>query len=324
MPNIQERANSQRQANIVYKITQATNLMKSNGALSEGFESTDKFVDELQKYLKIMKRCDSDHIADCWPTTKVTDSEGDEYEVSKAKTRGDLGFKDDYKDNKNVGIVLADGASLIMTYNPGNGGINPGDALTAQTTILPSGGRYQTFLDYTSNTTAGLAFVMDVNGNKGPNKDVVTLSDDKKKYFDIRSLNGASFSKFKWELITSPTAFNCVENPTNKFCSQQNESGRTFTSYSDDKWAGAMNDCDSLGGKLPSKTDLQAICKSSELRAKYGLTAFTGFLWSSDLYPYQGWAHCAEGVNFGDSSCTHYNGSTFRNATPPQALCLGN
>ena len=65
MPNIQERANSQRQANIVYKITQATDLMKANGAMVEGFESTDKFVDELQKYLKIMKRCDSEHIADC-------------------------------------------------------------------------------------------------------------------------------------------------------------------------------------------------------------------------------------------------------------------
>ena len=36
MPNIQERANSQRQANIVYKVTQATNLMKANGAMING------------------------------------------------------------------------------------------------------------------------------------------------------------------------------------------------------------------------------------------------------------------------------------------------
>ena len=77
MPNIQERVNSQRQANIVYKVTQATNLMKANGAMINGFESTDAFVDELQKYLKIMKRCDSEHIAECWPTKKVTTSDGE-------------------------------------------------------------------------------------------------------------------------------------------------------------------------------------------------------------------------------------------------------
>ena len=65
------RANSQRQANIVAKITHATDMMRANGALGK-FATTDEFVDELQKYLKINKRCDAEHIAECWPTKTVT------------------------------------------------------------------------------------------------------------------------------------------------------------------------------------------------------------------------------------------------------------
>ena len=70
--NINERVYSTRQANTAYKVTQATDKMKSLGLLNGSYKTTDEFVDELQKHLKIVKRCSANDIADCWSTDKAT------------------------------------------------------------------------------------------------------------------------------------------------------------------------------------------------------------------------------------------------------------
>ena len=55
--DINIRANSERQANIAQKVTQAMEQMRAHGLLNTQYASTDAFVDELQKYLKVAKRC---------------------------------------------------------------------------------------------------------------------------------------------------------------------------------------------------------------------------------------------------------------------------
>ncbi len=62
---IAERSSSETQANVAQKITKSMNLMRADGALEKTYASTDDFVDELSKYLKITTRCDADHIASC-------------------------------------------------------------------------------------------------------------------------------------------------------------------------------------------------------------------------------------------------------------------
>lgn len=104
MENVTERVNSNRQANIAYKVTQATDKMKALGLLNGSYASTDAFVDELQKHLKVAKRCSANNIADCWPTQKVITSDGEEFEVSKAKTGKNLNIKGNTSNN--VGLVL--------------------------------------------------------------------------------------------------------------------------------------------------------------------------------------------------------------------------
>ena len=89
--NINDRANSERHANIAYKMTQAMEQMRAHGELVR-YDSTEAFVDKLQKYLKITNRCDNEHIAECWPTEKVTTANGDEYEVANCKTSDDIGL----------------------------------------------------------------------------------------------------------------------------------------------------------------------------------------------------------------------------------------
>ena len=70
------RVDSSREANVALKVTKAMENMSVAGELGV-FNSTDEFVDVLQKYLKIIKRCDANHLSDCWPTKIITGSEVD-------------------------------------------------------------------------------------------------------------------------------------------------------------------------------------------------------------------------------------------------------
>ena len=186
MENVTERVNSERQANIAQKITQAMEQMRAHGLLNIQYASTDAFVDELQKYLKVAKRCDASNIADCWPTDKVTTSDGEEFEVSKAKTGVNLSLS---TETNNVGLILADGASIILNYNPATQGLDVGDRVEAKPKSLPVGFGQSKNFAYTSDVTNGIDFVMDVNGGKSPNSEVESRARD------IRSFKSAKFSK---------------------------------------------------------------------------------------------------------------------------------
>ena len=160
LKNIAERSNSEAQANLAQKITKSMDLMRADGGLERTYNSTDEFVDVFSKYIKISTRCDADHIADCWPTKTVTTTDGETYDVSKAKTGKNLNLKDNKSNN--VGIILADGATLILTYNPNAGIIGDGDTVTPSFADLPIGfGRTKKFA-YTTSVTDPIDFVMDV------------------------------------------------------------------------------------------------------------------------------------------------------------------
>ena len=261
--NINERVNSERQANIAQKVTQAMEQMRAHGLLNTQYASTDAFVDELQKYLKIAKRCDSEHIADCWPTATVTTGDGEEYEVSKAKTGKNL----NHKENKtnNVGLILADGASLIMTYNENGGTLDVGDPVSAMKKELPIGGGKMKEFPYSTSVAGSIDFVMDVNGGKGPNSEKIG-----DKWNDIRSFNGAQFAKGmvcdfevgalcvkKFDSNTY-SAVDCrssnSSSPDYEYCNPT-PSGERF-----DTWAGAKKTCSALDGMhLASRSELVTI-----------------------------------------------------------------
>ncbi len=262
--NVTERKNSERHANIVYKVTQAMDIMKAHGELSGTYPSTEAFVDELQKYLKISKRCDSSHIADCWPTEKVIDGDGNEFEVSNAKKGKNLSLN---TDTNNVGLILADGASIILNYNPEGGKIDDTDPLVAVKKSLPVGGGRSKEFVYTSNSTASIDFVTDVNGSAHPNKET---SDN--KYNDIRNLFAAKFSSgCAGEDISG---LGCVVN-----------TGQSL------KWQAAKDKCESLGMTLPDRGTLKNIYNQ---KASNPNLPQSGYFFSSSEHSTTG----AWGVNF--------------------------
>ena len=263
--NINERVNSERQANIAQKITQAMDQMRAHGLLNQSYASTDAFVDELQKYLKVAKRCSASNIADCWPTAKVTDANGEEFEVKDAKTGKNLNHKDN--DTDNVGLVLADGASLIMTYNTKAEGLDIGDRVTAMKKELPvGGGKFKEF-PYSTSVAGAVDFVMDVNGAKGPNSETVNG-----KYHDIRSFNGAQFAKGM--VCDFMIGKMCVKNlETTYTCISE----APYT-INNNCWAGAMKACSDIGMSLASRGDLNTIYAQ---KGKVEGVPTSGGFWSS-------------------------------------------
>ena len=314
LKNIAERSNSEAQANLAQKITKSMDLMRADGGLERTYNSTDEFVDEFSKYIKISTRCDADHIADCWPTKTVTTTDGETYDVSKAKTGKNLNLKDNKSNN--VGIILADGATLILTYNPNAGIIGDGDTVTPSFADLPIGfGRTKKFA-YTTSVTDSIDFVMDVNGFKGPNSEARNG-----KQYDIRSFKVAKFSKGcagvevpnigcvyqlpSWSPIKAGTDDMKKWDP--KF------DATVYTS--DNYWAGAKKACDDIGMSLPDKSKLQSLSKQSWKDPSLGLPR-GGYFWSSSEKD----ATCAYLVTF-DSRCSAYY--SLKNDSGDKVLCVG-
>lgn len=307
--NVTERINSNKQANIAYKVTQATDKMKALGLLNGSYASTDAFVDELQKHLKIAKRCDASHIADCWPTEKVITSDGEEFEVKNARTGKNLNIKGNTSNN--VGIVLADGSSLILTYNQDSQGMDVGDKITATPKTLPVGfGKSQDFA-YTTNTTGAIDFVMDVNGKKGTNSETRD-----NKYHDIRSFKAARFSTGCAGVevagigcvVNLGTSYDCLTRGTEDFSKWDPNGG-----ISSSCWGGARKACDDIGMSIPDEGTLYSIYKK---RYEYPALPRSGYFWSST-------EHSANAVVY---SMSNGGGGTqtFTKKYQSSTLCVGN
>ena len=261
LKNIAERSNSEAQANLAQKITKSMDLMRADGGLERTYNSTDEFVDEFSKYIKISTRCDADHIADCWPTKTVTTSDGKTFDVSKAKTGKNLNLKDNKSNN--VGIILADGATLILTYNPNAGIIGDGDTVTPSFADLPIGfGRTKKFA-YTTSVTDPIDFVMDVNGFKGPNSEARNG-----KQYDIRSFKVAKFSKGCTPIdgigcVYVPPSYSPIKAGTEdmkKYDPKYDAAGYTSDNY----WAGAKKACDDIGMSLPDTSKFYSLNKKTK------------------------------------------------------------
>ena len=286
LKNIAERSNSEAQANLAQKITKSMDLMRADGGLERTYNSTDEFVDEFSKYIKISTRCDADHIADCWPTKTVTTTDGETYDVSKAKTGKNLNLKDNKSNN--VGIILADGATLILTYNPNAGIIGDGDTVTPSFADLPIGfGRTKKFA-YTTSVTDSIDFVMDVNGFKGPNSEARNG-----KQYDIRSFKVAKFSKgcagneIKGiGCVYVPPSYSPIKagDPEMKKWDPNWTAEKVGGNASDNNyWAGAKKACDDIGMSLPDKSKLESIYEAGQKDSSLGLPT-SGWFWSSSEY----------------------------------------
>jgi prepilin-type N-terminal cleavage/methylation domain-containing protein len=186
--NNNARSWSEMQANTAFRVTQAMDQMRALGKLDGSYKTTDEFVDELQKYLKITKRCDANNLESCWSTKQVILSNGKAFDIKKCKTGKSLQLSGN--NSNNVGLVLSNGVPIIISYNEKSEPMDELQNPKAFMKNLPIGqNKTKDFAYYSDSSVGVIDFIMDVNGAKPPNKM------DDKTGSDVRSFNIASFTE---------------------------------------------------------------------------------------------------------------------------------
>ena len=237
LTNVQERIKKEQVRTIKYKLTQATDSMKSLNLIGP-YATTEDFVNELKKHYKISKVCSNDKLRGCWPSDTISTPDG-VVQVSSLKTGANIkALALGTSATQTMGIVTADGTPMILAYSP------VCNALDSSKTYLWSTVDNK---PETNATTNCISAIFDINGAKQPNK-IGT---------DVRTLNSLFGSKqYSATFITKEE---CLKN--------KNRLGINACGVDQDYWAGAVKKCNDIGMHLPSMQTLANIAG-----AKYGRT----------------------------------------------------
>ncbi len=248
--NYQERAWNTASQVFQRKLGEALRVMNVQGTLA-GYTTTEAFVDELSKHIKITRICDNDDITTCFSDTVTWGDE--EVDMSKVKKAKNFGQND--WDTNTVAVQFANGVNGIIAYNPDcrqNQFSN--DVITVGETGIG---------------TTCLAILYDVDGFKNPNTQQKDL-----RGLNVTSLGGSNCAIelsdgtcFTAPFIPTPHVWNgCDENGTTSDPDDlafMSEYGLQYCMYSghgkNDYWAGAVKACHDMGSSLPSQEQLTAL-----------------------------------------------------------------
>ena len=279
LTNIQSKVRAERSRSVQYKFSLATEKMARLNLIGP-YDSTDAFVDELQKHLKISKRCNASNLRGCWPYDTVDLGNGKTWDISKTKTGKQFGMDtDDDNDytSDNVGIVTADGTPMILSYNKKCKAIDSLEKLKWSTTDNKP---------VSNSSTSCVAAVFEVNGTGKPNKlssDVILFNANKLGNSCVFELNGKCFSGVKEYFPMSRTDCEAAV--------AEGKLGIKSCQDDTDYWAGAVKECKGVA-KMPDASDLAAIA-SQFYKGKPTLNATGsnyGLAWDQNIASSYGFA----------------------------------
>ena len=243
LTNVQSKIRGEQKRSVMYKFSLATEKMARLNLIGP-YDSTDAFVDELQKHLKISKRCNASNLRGCWPYDTVDLGNGKTWDISKTKTGKQLGMnKDDYNDytSDNVGIVTADGTPMILSYNKKCKAIDSLERLNWITNDKDN-------KPVTNPSANCVAAVFEINGTCKPNK----LSNDVVLFHANKLGSGCAFEVGSkcFGAPFAPTSLTRAECEAEK-----GNLGIKNCYYDNDYWAGAVKQCGGVS-KMPTMDDL--------------------------------------------------------------------
>ena len=325
LTNIQSKVRAERSRSVQYKFSLATEKMARLNLIGP-YDSTDAFVDELQKHLKISKRCNASNLRGCWPYDTVDLGNGKTWNIADTKTGKNLGMEtDDYNDytSDNVGIVTADGTPMILSYNKKCKAIDSLEKLSWTTTDNKP----------LSNSSAScVAAVFEINGTGKPNK----LSNDVVLFNANKLGSGCAFE-------VGSTCYTAVSTPKpltyDECMAQKDNLGiKQCCSYCGDRdyWAGAVKQCGGVS-KMPTMADLGKLASQlykgnpsigakqdydgqwdQDAATALGFTSPNFYLWSGE----ENSSSSAYGRYFSSTS-SYYSYGYGRYSSGVQAVCLG-
>ena len=314
--NYQERSWNTASTVFQRKLGDALTIMNSQGTLA-GYSSTEDFVAELSKHMKISKICKNNDLTSCFSDKVFWGVENEEVDMTKVKFAKNFG-RDDWDNTNIVGALFADGTTGLIAYNKSC----KQDAYSNSVITISEQGI----------GTDCLAVLYDTSGFKTPNT----------QQKDLRGLNVLSLAGSNCAFEIGGTCFTAPFFPkalTKAECEEEVEKGKLgikACSSNTDRWAGAVKACGGIN-KMPTKAQLADIAnylyntsgigaedmvnlpRDDEKVAELGLTIHpTGVeLWSRDEKS----GNVAYSRYF--KSTTTYAGVSSRNLGVPQAICLG-
>ena len=321
LTNIQSKVRAERSRSVQYKFSLATEKMARLNLIGP-YDSTDAFVDELQKHLKISKRCNASNLRGCWPYDTVDLGNGKTWDISKTKTGKQFGMDtDDDNDytSDNVGIVTADGTPMILSYNKKCKAIDSLEKLSWTTTDNKP----------LSNSSAScVAAVYEINGTGKPNK----LSDDV-VLFNANKLGSGCAFELDGKCFGAPFTPSYL---TRAECeAEKGNLGIKECYYDTDYWAGAVKECKGVS-KMPTADDLAKLASQlykgnpsigakqnydgqwdQDAATALGFTSPNFYLWSGE----EGSSYYAYNRNF-YSTYSYWYGYILRRNSDRQAVCI--
>ena len=214
------------------KLEESLKVMNVQGTLA-GYTTTEAFVDELSKHIKITRICENDDITTCFADKVTWGTENEEVEMADVKRASHFG-QDSWGTNT-VGVQFANGVNGVIAYNPTE--TCKQDPYSNQIT-----------------GTSCLAILYDVDGFKNPNTQNKDL-----RSINVSSLGGSSCSFEVGGICfgtpfqpTALTAADCNANK-GKYGIQNCMTGDS------DFWGGAMKACAEQGKRLPTDAELTTL-----------------------------------------------------------------
>ena len=232
------------------RLGEALKIMNANGSLA-GYNSTEDFVTELSKHIKIVKTCDNTNLTDCFVSEISTGQ--DSVKTEEIKKSKNLYSTEDYGTDT-MGVMFADGTSALIAYNPNT----PYDPYSNKIVSVNGDGKSA------SLDTEAISILYDVNGLKSPNeygtgKDIKGLN-IKLSVIPKVCANGVCVSN----LGTDYKAIDCssagASSDDYKYCTD----GDKQSVYTNNYWAGAKKKCAELGMSLPKRGSVSGNYCSSD------------------------------------------------------------
>ena len=239
------------------KLGEALKVMNSQSSLA-GFATTQDFVNELSKHIKITNTCDSDELTNCFTSEIFTT--GDTIDTTKLKEARNLNSSGNYG-TETIGVQFADGVTALVAYNPRA----TQDPYSNQVVNVTGSGKS------VGLGTDALAILYDVSGAKSPNfygsgKDVRGINVAIKTDTDFLLIDAGSYS---------PIECSMPESEGYEYCDDFEISHGIYSA-----WAGAKYACDKVNMRLPSLDELKNKIYSE--RDSYGLPDY-GYVWADSL-----------------------------------------
>jgi len=222
--NYQEKSWSTSASVFERKLTEALRVMNTQQALA-GYTTTEDFVDELKKHIKIIKTCDNTKLDSCFPKTFT-------YGFPETETMDITTFTDSSKLRKEpfgtntVGIQFANGVSGVLAYDP------------------------SCRQDPYSNTVTGMgciSMIYDTSGFKSPNEPNKDL-----RFLNVNKLFGFKIDDIKYSAPFIPTPLTKAE------CEELSDISEC--SHEQDYWAGAVKACGGTSN-MPEFSELTPIAQ---------------------------------------------------------------